>query len=353
MTTVSKLLSDDMFNEIYDTSHDQYDECMQYYIRGQYKRCLEALFKHDLIETERGKQLFINCCYKIPSFDILGRSFNSILDAFFGVHKWEEYIIQFNMNEIKGIAVMSRILKCCYKWLQWTPCDKDSTILETYLQFVETVLSKFLKNDNGQADAIYELIVFYINDVKINLLNESRSMNLYTNMCRKYPLISDILCEKSVLGPTYEECIKSKLKPKILLPRTEKTDMSNDINTKIQCKIKKEENIDIRKPEPIIDHITEEEHNNNNNNDNSENTVSYATSTTNTSVIDLKDMIYQYKKLTHHYLQVLKNSPYKKYVTVGLMFILLIIYKNRRRIKRISNPIGKWISTLLSILDQY
>lgn len=349
MTTVSKLLSNDMFNEIYDTSKDQYDECMQYYIRRQYKQCLETLLEYDLIKTEQGNRLFINCCYKIPSFDILGRSFKSILDTSFSVHKWEEYIIQLNMNELKDIAIANRILHCSYKWLLWTQSDKDPTIVETYLQFVETVLFRFLKDGNKQVDALYELILFYINEVKIKLLNGSRSITLYTNMCERYPLISSILSEKSVLGPTYEECIKSKLKPKILLSKTKRMDMSHDINNEQHSNIEREENMDIREPEPIINHIIEESHNNNT--DNYKNKVSITA--TSTSSTNLKGMIYQYKKLTYYYLQVLKNSPYKKFLIIGLLFILLTIYKSRKHIKRISNLTRKLISASLSVLDQY
>lgn len=347
MTTVSKLLSNDMFDEMYDVLKDQYDECMQYYIRGQYKQCLEAMFKYDLIKTERGKQLFINCCYKIPSFHILGRSFNPILDDFFGVQKWEEYTVQLNMDAIKDIALINQILKCCYKWLQWTESDKVPMVVETYLQFIEAMLSKFLKESNGQVDAIYELITFYITEVKISLLNEPRSISLYTDICQKYPSISSSLNEKSVLGPTYEECIKSKLKPKILLSKTKKTYTSKDMNDKKQNKIKREENIDIRKPAPITDHTIEEEGNND------DNTIFVTTSTENTDAIDFKNIIYRYKKLTYHYLQVLKNSPYKKFVTVGLMVILLVVYKSRKYIKKISSLMGRWLPTLLSILDQY
>lgn len=347
MTTVSQLLSDDMFNETYNKSKDQYNECMQYYIQCRFKKCLESIFEYGLINSEEGRLLFIDCCYKISSFDIVGVSLHSILNDLFNVSKWEEYIIQLNTDEIKNISSMYKILKCCYKWMQWKQKDKDLITVETYSQFIETVLSKFLKDDNNSADDVYELITFYINEVTINLLNKPRSIKLYTTLCQKYPSISNTLKQRCVLGPTYEECIKNKLKPKTLPPKTQKTNINEEIHENKQMNKKKHN--DIRKLEPLMDTIIE---NVQDNDAAADAAVPIATSTT-SSDFTMRNMIYQYKQLIFHYMQVLKNSPYKKFITINLMAILLIVYWNRKYFKRISTLTGKCFYKLLSVLDQY
>lgn len=324
MTTVSKLLSDDMFNETYDKFKDQYDECVQYYIRRQFKRCLETMFEYGLINTERGKLLFIDCCYEISSFDVLGASFNPVLEDSFNVSKWEGYIIQLNTNKIKNTSSMYKNLRCCYRWLQWKKKEKDPMIVEAYSQFVETVLSNFLQDDNNSVNDIYELITFYIYEVKIKLLDEPISIKLYTELCKKYPSLSNRLSERSILGPTYQEYIISKLESRVRPSKTDKTNTNKEINKNGQ--INKKRHIDIRKPEPLADTIIEKEQ---------DDDITVNSNPT------LKNMIYQYKKLVHHYLQVLKNLPYKKFITICLMFILILIHKNRKYIKRISTMTAK------------
>ncbi|CAL9738013.1 hypothetical protein MOSE0_N01156 [Monosporozyma servazzii] len=303
--SLEELLHDDMFttDQILEVDRS-FDECVQYYIRGQYKDCLETLFKYDLIGTDRGQRLFNDACDGIPQFETLGISLHPFLDESFGNSHRDQY-----MNSLK-IQDLNKYLKNCYKWIQWRGKASDPVVIETFKQSIESILSKNLTEEN-QTEYIYGLFKFYLVDVKLELLHEHKSVKLYERLCEKYPTLSKSLQEVGIWGSTYEEKLKDSLRVQMKKP------------------------VVTVKPEPISEPID----------------------ISNTSGEISKDtinaLIQQYKQLIHHYMKLLLNSRYRNIITMGIIFSFILFYKCGKWTQKKAPGAIKWLSQWFHDLDQY
>ncbi|CAL9729441.1 hypothetical protein MOUN0_G06898 [Monosporozyma unispora] len=303
--SVEELLNDDMFKTNQGPPVDHFNECSQYYIRGEFKTCLETLFQYGLIETEKGQILFNDACDGIKQFNILGVSLQPFLDKSFSEIHWDEYMHK------NGIQDLNKYLRNSYKWIQWRGKTEDSLVKETFKQFVEDVLDKTL-NGNNSVEEIYELFKFYLEKVQISLLHQHKSMKLYERLCEKYPTLSSTLQQESILGPTYEERLTDVLR------------------------VHKKKPIAVIKPEPIAEPI---------------NTPGNRQNTTANRTTD--EIIQQYKRLARHYITLLYRSRYKNIITVGIIFSFILLYKLSKWTQRKGPATIRWISKWANALDQY
>lgn len=304
--SVEELLHDDMFEADQSLTVDQpFEECIQYYIRGQFKDCLETLFKYELIGTDRGQRLFNDACDGIPQFETLGVSMHPFLDQLFGNSHRDEYMHTNNIQDL------NKYLKNCYKWIQWRGKSGDPVVIETFKQSIEAILGKHLTEEN-QTEDIYGLFKFYLVNVKVELLHEPKSLKVYERLCDKYPKLPTLLQQPSIWGTTYEERLKDLLRVH-----------------------KKKPPVVAVRPEPVSEPID------------------FPADSEGSQKSTVNALAQQYKQLIQHYMKLVSNSRYRNMITVGTIFSFILLYKFAKWTQKRAPGALKWVSQWVHALDQY
>lgn len=309
--TVEELLADDTFNTQYDARQMRYNECLQYYMMGQFKDCLETLVQYDLWSSKEGRQLFNSACDGVNKFETLGVSMHPILDDYFSEDQWDQHNNN-NTEEEEPLSHLNKYLRNCFKWIQWRGKQDNGMVVEGFKQYVESVmdLSRLV---NSSVDDVFELVKFYLLQLEVELRHRHKSIDLYDQLCRRYPDISHILKTSSVLGTTYEDNILKSLQ------RDKKP---------IQ-KVKPEPVSDI--PAPVEDLVEDEEE-------------------TQTNL----HITHHYKQLIERYVTGLSQSRYKHWIPLALVIASFLLYKCGRWLQRRSpRPIHRVIQWLLQSMDHY
>lgn len=328
-----ELLADDMFEDddarlqgtnttIKDT--DEYNECLQLYLKGQFKQCLERIvdllcsLEIDLRVTSNWQRLFIDSCDGVDKFDQLGISVQKKLEIVYGYDQWEKFITDYDLSKY-DLSTIIKYLKNCVKYVELKNQTKDKIIVETFRQLVESVIDIVSQkiNDDVPIDEIYGLILFFIQGVHMKLLQRHKKdgIQLYQEICKQWPQIHGQFQKTSVLGPTYESLIQNNFNPK---PKKKKQNLPPP---------KEVEEIELQTPSEPVE-------------------------------TSIEHCFNEYRQLLVHYYQILYRSPHRNAIMTSAFFtILFLIHQWRKwRRKNGKSPLSsaiKVITKLMKSLDQY
>ncbi|CCD23007.1 Pex15p NDAI_0A08540 [Naumovozyma dairenensis CBS 421] len=240
--SLQNLLDDTMFDE-YNTNDDDdlksdvdeaYQECLNLFLKGKIKSCLEKMLELDLLQVQllkSNKDIFVlfllACKTNNDGPRILGINIQKIAEIIFdGVFmSTNNLLFQFDNTE-EYIRFLNIYFHCCVEQVELEGKDKGKSIfnLKNSLEHaIDNTLLLPRVDDTQVTEGIQELVHTLLFDIEIKSMKKQRTPTLYLELSNRIPELSNLLNESFVSGISRE---------KIILDLLEKKHVDNELKRK-------------------------------------------------------------------------------------------------------------------------
>lgn len=221
--TLQDLLKDSRFQDVQqegslNTQQAQYSTCINLYIKGDKKACLERMFTYELLakETLRSNlniwKLFLSICFDTP-FEVFGVSIQNVLKREFSVTDIPQVRSLVQGEPIgEQIGIMIKYLTCILKCHSFFVAEETARPND-----LETSTRDFIINISGTAQTkddvrqLKDLVEFYLLDLQVTALRKRKSPALYEDICEQVPGLHSQFSVENGGNPTFEAELLTKL----------------------------------------------------------------------------------------------------------------------------------------------
>lgn len=234
MTTVQNLLDDDDFSDEPamspyqndDNTSDEYYNCLDLFIKGEPKQCLEAMLSCGLLNESQifqnmdSVELFINACSRVSDLATLGISLQNKIIQLFIYSEILEFvrrnspaasalalITKLHGNLIRAIGLMRGSRDERYQII----ADEKDALIHDIGFHVKKRTNESRRHYNVEMLMLAELYLF---DVQIQLEGKKKSPKLYEDLCDKVLQLKSVFDETVLDEKPLSQIILAKLEQK-------------------------------------------------------------------------------------------------------------------------------------------
>lgn len=234
MTTVQNLLDDDDFSDEPamspyqndDNTSDEYYNCLDLFIKGEPKQCLEAMLSCGLLNESQifqnmdSVELFINACSRVSDLATLGISLQNKIIQLFIYSEILEFvrrnspaasalalITKLHGNLIRAIRLMRGSRDERYQII----ADEKDALIHDIGFHVKKRTNESRRQYNVEMLMLAELYLF---DVQIQLEGKKKSPKLYEDLCDKVLQLKSVFDETVLDEKPLSQIILAKLEQK-------------------------------------------------------------------------------------------------------------------------------------------
>ncbi|SCU82023.1 LAFA_0C08614g1_1 [Lachancea sp. 'fantastica'] len=221
-TTVEELLNDKAFEagnnpaEDDPVSEQPYVLCLNDFIKGDHKQCLEDMLYRGLLSCEvlsndyKVWQLFVSACQDVD-FHVLGTSVMQVVRTHFAISEFsavEQRLIDVTPTE--RITGLLAFLRCSCKIAE---LDNSSMAIKSLAKQTKTTIVNVSKVTHNLEEArqLRDLIIFYLISVQSHGLQCRSPKALFLALCDENPSLRVALQQEASPGGTLEDSIIQEL----------------------------------------------------------------------------------------------------------------------------------------------
>lgn len=231
VTTVQDLLEDDDFDEEklmsqsvgWEIKDANYETCLEKYIKGEAKGCLEAMYSLNMLDKKKlvssfdYMELMINACDKIHSFKKLGVSLQKVLKEIYFDTCFIQGIRQHG-KEMFNLSIVTKYYRNSIKAYELLE-KSDFTKLEDLKDVLLEDLTYFLKKRTNEGRRQYntELLILvetYIMDIQVRLERKRPNKKLYSRLCDRVLNLEEVFANSDIDDMSLANIVINKLEPK-------------------------------------------------------------------------------------------------------------------------------------------
>lgn len=210
-SSLRDLLDDDLFNSHSESTKSKNDErnevfqeCLNLFIKGEVKDCLEKMSEAGFIDLGIFKSnpmildLFVSACDLVPNFNDLGLTLKGkVLNTFTLDDPRCIEIQEIILKDLNKLLIINKLFRCCIKAIQSNEpeyMEHERNILDVESQIRNFILTYTTKmRTTVDVFGLQELIEIFIFQVQGKLEHKKISTNLYWALCKTLPNLSPTL----------------------------------------------------------------------------------------------------------------------------------------------------------------
>lgn len=251
-SSLRDLLNDDLFNNHgkstkseNDERNEVFQECLNLFIKGEIKDCLERMYEAGFIHLGIFKSnpmildLFVSACDLVSNFNELGLTLKGeVLNTFTLDHPRCIEIQEIILKDLNKLLIINKLFRCCIKAIQsggTEYMERERTILDVESEIRNFILAYTTKmRTTVDVFGLQELIEIFIFQVQVKLEHKKLSPNLYWALCKTLPNLSATLKGLHLLkNESIEDAILNSIDTKIQKNLTKSKTKSKGMKQKI------------------------------------------------------------------------------------------------------------------------
>ncbi|CAI4052727.1 hypothetical protein SUVZ_15G1100 [Saccharomyces uvarum] len=251
-SSLRDLLNDDLFNSHSESTKSKNDErnevfqeCLNLFIKGEIKDCLEKMSEVGFIDLSIFKSnpmildLFVSACDLVPNFNDLCLTLKGeVLNTFTLDDPRCIEIQEIILKDLNKLLIINKLFRCCIKAIQSNETEymeHERNILDVESQIRNFILAYTTKmRTTVDVFGLQELIEIFIFQVQVKLEHKKLSKNLYWALCKTLPNLSSTLKGlHSFKNESIEDAILNSIDTKIQKNMTKSKAKSKGMKQKI------------------------------------------------------------------------------------------------------------------------
>lgn len=192
-SSLRDLLNDDLFNNHgksakseNDERNEVFQECLNLFIKGEIKDCLERMYEAGFIHLGIFKSnpmildLFVSACDLVSNFNELGLTLKGeVLNTFTLDHPRCIEIQEIILKDLNKLLIINKLFRCCIKAIQsggTEYMERERTILDVESEIRNFILAYTTKmRTTVDVFGLQELIEIFIFQVQVKLEHKKLS----------------------------------------------------------------------------------------------------------------------------------------------------------------------------------